>query len=600
MTAELLARVDAPFVFVVGKGGTGKSTTAGALALASADAGRETHLVSTDPAHSLGDVFRERATAAPAPSACNHSLLLEEFDARAYAERWIARAAGPIAELIERGTYLDATDARAFVDLSLPGVDEIMAALRLAEIARERGARRVFVDTAPTGHTLRLLDSGKLLAGWIEAFRAMARKAGVVAASLVKQHVRFAAEPLLDELEAGVREFEGAVLGQAQFVVATRAGAVVRAETDRLVAELTGRGLRVAAIVQTGEELEPQEPGTGNRGRGARHRTVVPLLADPAGCAGLRAWGSASAGIARDVPETGPAALRTPPWLDGVEQEILFFAGKGGVGKSTCAAACALALAERRETTIVSTDPAGSLQDVLQVAITSEGTRIGERLHAQQVDAEAEFARVRDSYRGEVAGVFEQLGIGGDAALDRVVMESLWNLAPPGIDEIFALVKIVENAAPGRTLVIDAAPTGHFLRLIELPEIALGWARALMRLLVKYHASAEMQSAAEEVLRLARGLKELQTRLADPARAAAVVVTLGEPVVAAETARLEAALGRAGVRVAARIHNRATGSGAGGGGAAGGPVDIFAPLQKEPPTGAAALRAFLSRWTQEP
>ena len=136
MIAALQERLTARFTFVVGKGGVGKTTAACAIALAAADAHSTTHLISTDPAHSLADVFQQTLTSSPAPSDCNPDLLPEELDARAAAARWLERAQPALLDLIEKGTYLDAEDARALLDLTLPGVDEIMGAVRLAELAQ--------------------------------------------------------------------------------------------------------------------------------------------------------------------------------------------------------------------------------------------------------------------------------------------------------------------------------------------------------------------------------------------------------------------------------------------------------------------------------
>src|SRR5688572_2003594 len=198
MFDQLLARAPSRFVFVVGKGGVGKTTTASALALALADRSRTTHLISTDPAHSLLDLL---------PEPCSPHLTIEEFDARKYADAFFAELRAPFIELIERGTYLDAADAGSFLDLSIPGIDEVMSALRLVELL-DSAVDRVIVDTAPTGHTLRLLDSSAIIESWVAAGHAMAAKAGAVSAALVGQVVPLQATALLDEWRAAARRFD--------------------------------------------------------------------------------------------------------------------------------------------------------------------------------------------------------------------------------------------------------------------------------------------------------------------------------------------------------------------------------------------------------
>jgi arsenite/tail-anchored protein-transporting ATPase len=594
MTAELLGRLSARTILVVGKGGVGKTTTAGALALACADGGQRTHLISTDPAHSVGDVFREDAGPDPAVSRCSDLLTLEAFDGQARARAWIASAGVPLAELVERGTYLDDDDVASFLRLALPGVDEVMAALRLVEL--DGGvAERVVVDTAPTGHTLRLVASGELIEGWIAAFRAMADKAGTVAEALLRRRVRFAAEQVLDELESHVGAFE-ALVGAADVVIVTRPESVVAAETARLRSRLEELGARIAATVSVGG-ADPRQADA----------LAIPLGADPTGCAGLRAWGAGGAAASTAAPAgtgaVGPAGAgaRAPARGHGAEtiaallrRELLFFAGKGGVGKSTCAAAAAVTVAADRPVVLVSVDPAGSLSEVLGAEVGGAWSPVAPGLQARQVDAVAEFEAFRRRYRDRIEEVFRAVGVDDAAALDRRVVQSLWDLAPPGLDEIFALVALMEDAPVGGTLVVDAAPTGHFLRLLEMPGLALDWTHALLRLLAKYGALLRLDDVAGPVLGFAKQLKNLKLKLSDPARCATVVVTLPGAVVAAETARLEAALDRAGFPVGALLVNRAVHDGAGQA-HRDRPV-LAAPRLAEPPRGVRALAGFLSQW----
>ena len=114
-----------------------------------------------------------------------------------------------------------------------------------------------------------------------------------------------------------------------------------------------------------------------------------------------------------------------------------------------------------------------------------------------------------------------------------------------GLDEVAALVALLDASASDETIVLDAAPTGHFLRLLEMPQLALDWTRQILRLMLKYGVAGAGANAAEALLRLARELRALGELLRDPDRAGTLLVTLPEPVVAAETERLRQRLDEA-------------------------------------------------------
>ena len=605
---------------VVGKGGVGKTTTAGALALALADrSGERVHLVSTDPAHSLGHLFeQDLSSGTPVPSACAPDLVLEEVDAPARGRAWFEDVGAAVADVVERGTYLDEEDVRGLLGSSVPGMDEIMAALRLVELAEAQVIRRIVVDTAPTGHLLRLLDSADVLDGWAEALASMAKKAGVVATSLARRQIRLAGEEVLGELERSVASFRDDVVGPADFVVVTRPGTVVAAETERLTAELTRRGLRVVAIVAGIEEGEADVDAPVPTRTDGAPLVRVSWREEPTGCDALRRWGTEQepvGGLETGPPPSAaapaPTAPRTvpPPVVPApapsraahalpraLDRSLLLFAGKGGVGKSTCAAACAVRRAASRPTLLLSTDPAGSLADVLGAGAEA-ASALPSALTVRQVEAEKEFARFKEEYRARIEDVFRGLGMEHRNALDRRVMASLLQMAPSGLDEIFALDALLDALGEGRDVILDGAPTGHFLRLMEMPELAASWTRGVIRALLKYRVALGLDDVAERLLRLARNLRHLVTRLGDASSTGVVVVTTAGALPVAETRRLLARLDESALPVAAVIHNRYS---------AGSPRDtvgghrdvpvIRAPRLAAPPVGVDALRTFVSLW----
>lgn len=416
-----------PFHLRCRQGCVGKTTTAGAIALGFADAATATHLISTDPAHSLGDLFEQTPLTQPVHSRCTPLLTIEELDGRAAALAWLERARPALLDLVAKGTYLDDADATSLLDLSLPGVDEIMGALRLAELVTS-AAQRIVVDTAPTGHALRLLDAGTLIAGWTATLRAMADKAGVVASTLMRRSVRMQAEDLIDELEQRVGVFERSVLRAADFVIVTRTGEVVERESQRLIEELERRRLHIAARVLTAES----------------HADGAAIAVTAAVC---------RQGRCRQVDVRGRVRCRTRGHAHGVAVQH----GSRGLA-------------------------VGSLRDCRhwrgradhgQAACASTRRRSDLRVHARRLSP-----RCRQRVREHWSGCFARAG----PARSRVVV----SIAPPGLDEIMALLEIVDATESGDTLIIDSAPTGHFLRLLEMPDEALQWTHAIMRILVKY------------------------------------------------------------------------------------------------------------------
>ena len=148
----------------------------------------------------------------------------------------------------------------------------------------------------------------------------------------------------------------------------------------------------------------------------------------------------------------------------------ILYTGKGGVGKTSVAAATArrCALAGKR-TIVLSTDPAHSLSDVLETAVGSAPTEVGDGLFAQQVHAQDEIERNWASMQGWLGGLLVEKGVGRIAAEELTV--------PPGGDELFSLLRLKEHFESGDwdVVVVDCAPTGETLRLLAFPDVARWW-----------------------------------------------------------------------------------------------------------------------------
>lgn len=148
---------------------------------------------------------------------------------------------------------------------------------------------------------------------------------------------------------------------------------------------------------------------------------------------------------------------------------IILVTGKGGVGKTTVAAATALAAVDRGYRTLVcSTDPAHSLSDALAVPLGDVPTAVGEGLFGQQIDTQAQLERHWGTIRDQIIEVFNWGGVSGLEAEEFLVL--------PGMDELFALLDVNAAARSGMydLVVVDCAPTAETLRLLSLPEV-LSW-----------------------------------------------------------------------------------------------------------------------------
>jgi arsenite-transporting ATPase len=249
-------------------------------------------------------------------------------------------------------------------------------------------------------------------------------------------------------------------------------------------------------------------------------------------------------------------------WTPPAGVRLLLFGGKGGVGKTTCAAACALGLASAgNRVLLLSTDPAHSLGDALDAALSDEPREVAERLTARELDADRAFATRRDQYRQSVDELFDALRGGArfDATFDRIVVQDLIELAPPGIDELFALFAVSE-ALQGTfdVVVVDTAPTGHALRLLELPDKALGWVHALLEILLKYRRVIGLGDLARTLTTTARELRELKELLRDPERCLFIPVTRAAALPRIETERLLSALRHAGIAAGPVLVNALT------------------------------------------
>ncbi len=535
MTVDMLASVPAldwvawgtRHLFFTGKGGVGKTTTASAAAVALADAGRRVLVVSTDPASNLDDVFGIQAGPRPTPVPEVPGLSVANLDPEAAAEAFKERAVGPY-----RGMLPDVAIRNMEEQLSGACTVEIAAfnefTALLAEPEHTAAFDHVVFDTAPTGHTLRLLTLPSAWTGYVAEHPAGASCLGPLA-GLDQQREQYArAVAMLADGEA------------TTLVLVTRAEPSALREAGRASAELAGLGVANQRLVVNGvlrdAGEDPAAQAFARRQARAMAEAPEPVRTLPAASVGLVAGDLTGVASLRDLARSDvrltrsadtplsvglPALGELVDELDQAGTGLVMTMGKGGVGKTTLAAALAVVLVDRgHAVTLSTTDPAAHVSQAL--AESAPGA-----LRVERIDPAAETER----YTQEVLAA-----AGGLDAEGRALLEE--DLRSPCTEEIavFRAFARTIDAATDRIVVLDTAPTGHTLLLLDAAQSYL---REVQR------TNADMPDDVTHLL----------ARLRDPEFARVLVVTLAESTPVHEADRLQGDLRRAAIEPYAWIVN---------------------------------------------
>jgi arsenite/tail-anchored protein-transporting ATPase len=512
-------------LFFTGKGGVGKTSLAAATAVTLADRGKRVLLVSTDPASNLDDVLGVALGREPRPVPGVDGLEALNIDPEAAAQAYRDRVVGPV-----RGVMPE--DVVAGMEEQLSGACTVEVAafdeftLLLGDDGAAAGFDHVVFDTAPTGHTLRLL---RLPAAWSEFLDTNERGASCLgpASGLKMQHERYAAT---------VRALSDA--SRTLLVLVTRPEDGALGEAARSSRELSEVGLRnqhllINGVFEATDRSDSLAVALEEGGRRALEGVPPVLSSVPSSRIPLRGENIVGLGAVRRMlrpvtaTDDGNGALPELASLPGMvasldalveelaerEHGLVMVMGKGGVGKTTVAAALAVELASRGVSVhLTTTDPAAHVGDVVD--------ELPGDLHLSRIDPEAEVA----AYRAKVlARAGKDLDEEGRALLEE-------DLRSPCTEEVavfHAFSKIVAGAR--RELVImDTAPTGHTLLLLD----AAG----------SYHREI-MRNAGDRAGAVTTPLM----RLRDPEYTRVLLVTLAETTPVLEASALAADLRRAGI-----------------------------------------------------
>ena len=517
------------FLFFTGKGGVGKTSIACATAIRLADSGRRVLLVSTDPASNVGQVFGiaigNRITAVPAVA----NLAALEIDPQAaaaqYRERIVGPARGRLAEDEVRGMEEQLSGA---CTTEIAAFDEFTALLVDSPLTADY--EHIIFDTAPTGHTIRLLQLPGAWSGFLEAGKGDASCLGPLA-GLDKQREQYrAAVAALADPQ------------RTRLVLVARAQQATLREVARTHEELAAIGLRQQYLVINGvlpaAEAAGDELAAALCAREAAALQALPAVLrelpcdrlplkpfDLVGLAALRQLLDGAA--AAPAPAVEAVALPAVPSLSQLVERIaadghglVMLMGKGGVGKTTLAAAVAVELAHRGlPVHLTTSDPAAHLAETLDGSLAN--------LTVSRIDPHT----VTENYRQHV---MDTKGASLDAEGRALLAEDLRSPCTEEIAVFQAFSRVIREA--GRKFVVmDTAPTGHTLLLLD----ATG----------AYHREIARQMGE------GRHFTTPMMQLQDPKQTKVLIVTLAETTPVLEAANLQADLRRAGIEPWAWVVN---------------------------------------------
>ncbi|MED4213161.1 arsenical pump-driving ATPase [Priestia megaterium] len=514
--------VRTPFLFFTGKGGVGKTSTACAVAVSLADTGHKVLIVSTDPASNLQDVFEVELRNEPIEIPNVQNLYACNLDPEEAAKTYRDKVVGPY-----RGKLPDSVVSTMEEQLSgactveIAAFDEFTNLLANEEMVNQFDY--ILFDTAPTGHTLRLLQLPTAWSGFLEESTHGASCLGPLSG--------------LDEKKGLYAKTVKALSNpkQTTLMLVARPDVSSLEEANRASKELKEIGISNQNLIVNGlmkQHVKEDEISTAfyNRQQEALKKMPqelkqmvmysVPYVAYPlTGINHLRHLFQSHTLPAPEIKDIDLSQQNLAEFKDVVEDfsvdgtKVIFTMGKGGVGKTTVASAIAVGLVEKgHRVHLTTTDPAAHLDFVFS------NSEAKELLSISRIDPKAEV----EAYKNEVLSkASEELDEDGIAYIQE-------DLNSPCTEEIavFRAFADVVAKSEDEIVVIDTAPTGHTLLLLDATQ--------------SYHK--ELERSTGEV---PESVKKLLPRLRNPKETSVVIVTLAETTPVLEASRLQVDLKRA-------------------------------------------------------
>ncbi|MBU0734997.1 MAG: ArsA family ATPase [Proteobacteria bacterium] len=613
MLPSFLSNKNLKLAIFGGKGGTGKTTSAlaSALCLAWLYPSKKVLLISSDPAHSVGDslgmhIGEHKISVDGVPN-----LEALEIEPHSLLEDFKKKYEKEINEVVQRAGFYGQINVKEFLSFSLPGMEEMMIFLHVADKYKHtwyepREADLIVLDTAPTGHTLRLLEMPGMMDEWMDVVDQALLKYKThprLYTSGSEYHEGDRVDQFVEKMRQDFRTVKELLTNreQTEFVPVLIPEVMAIKETEDLIRALKEKQIRVNSMVINrvrssngacsfcASKVKDQSGSIKEIEEAFDQYNLIKTPLFPYEIQGIKSLEkyadilleeaqAKELVVNKKVAGASQVQQINQPRIDP-EVRFVMFGGKGGVGKTSMAASMAVHLARKhpdQKVLIYSVDPAHSLADSFGMEIGDRLTPIqwsgvsgqGEdpessiqnpvstNLFAMEINEENLLQNFLSDYRSIIRDAFDTWESMRETKMemrfDRNVMSMFARIAPPGMNEVLALEKLTEfiNEKKFDWYILDTAPTGHLLILLEFPNLVREWLSRAYRGLVKYQvqiALTNLKELGNRILKSTQLVNKIHEMLTNPQASQLVTVTIPEAMGVEETGRLLASVEKLGV-----------------------------------------------------
>jgi len=459
--------VETKFIFFSGKGGVGKTSMACTTGVYYADMGKKTLIVTTDPAANLSDVFEQNVGHKITKIDEIKNLFAMEIDPDKATEEYKERSLEPM-----RGLFDEEMIKIAEEQLSGPCTEEMASFDKFIDFMGEDEFDIIIFDTAPTGHTIRLLE---LPVDWSKHIEESAKGSGQTCmgpVALIQESKQ--------KYDAAIEKLRNP--HKTDFIFVMQPEQTSLQETIRSSDELKELGINTTKIIING--FIPKEEAINHFFKSRydmQHRylaktketfidlPIVTMELFDAELKGIEMFRKSAKKLFKG--KNDKKSIQNLIYPQNGKRKNIFFSGKGGVGKTSMACITAIETARKGyKTLLMTTDPAAHIGNVLEKTVTHEITKMDEidNLYSVKIDQKKATEEYKNIILSEAREKFDK----------TTVMAMEEELDSPCTEEMAAFQKFVEYANLGdfEVIVFDTAPTGHTLRLLELP---MDWSKQI-------------------------------------------------------------------------------------------------------------------------